>query len=136
MPKITDQGTGIRDQGPGARLRVSGLRGQRHRKLACAITEPLRRDADLVEDRQEEICHRRIERVLQVAARRELTSKLSREKAVQIRMAMQVAVAHATAVENQRVIEQRAVTIRRRLQPLEEASEQLRDHSLILYGGG
>ena len=39
---------------------------------------------------------------------------------------MQVAVAHAAAVEDQRVIEQRAVAVRRGLQLLEEVGEQLR----------
>ena len=54
----------------------------------------------------------------------EPAAKLAGQQARQVRMTVQVAVAHATPVQNEAVVEQRAVAVLDRLHLLQEVAEQ------------
>ena len=67
---------------------------------------------------------RRLRRILDVAAARESAARTARQHCRQLRVRMKVAVADAAAVHEQRVIQQRAIAVRRRLEPIQEIREQ------------
>ena len=78
---------------------------------------------ELVEHRQQQVRHVRVLREPQMPAALQLPGRAAREDDRQRAEVVLVAVAQRAAVEDQRVIEQRAVAVRRRLQLLEEVGE-------------
>ena len=97
-------------------------------QMACAVADLLRRrDSNLVQHGQEEVRHRGLvgDREREVTTALERTAGAARDQARQVHVVVDVAVAQAAAVENHRVIEQRAVAVVRVAHSLQEVAEQL-----------
>src|SRR4051812_28388451 len=88
--------------------------------LTGAVAEPLDGQPHLVNERQPEIGERSILRELDVAAPLRLAATAPDEQHRQVVMEVDVAVAHARPVHDERMIQQRAVAIRNRVQLREE----------------
>src|SRR5262245_38365245 len=92
---------------------------------AGAVAELLRRDADRVENRHPQVRDRRSVAVALVQAALHVAGDATDHERRQVELEMQVAVAHARSVYEQRVIEDRSVTVRRVAQLVEEVGELL-----------
>src|SRR5688572_8966672 len=87
----SDKGVASRTTNMSRLCRVALRHGQRlERQPAGAVAELVDADADLVEQRDEQVRHRRVERVLDVIAGLERAGQLARHQRRQIGMAMQV----------------------------------------------
>src|SRR5688572_8590116 len=93
---------------------------------AGAVSELLCRHAHLVQHRRQQIRHARVLRKLQVPSPLQLSRRGAGQHDRQRTEVVLVTVTEGAAVEHQRVIEQRAVAVRRLLQPKDEIGE-LRD---------
>src|SRR2546425_1337480 len=98
-------------------LRRSDVEGSR------AVAELVHPDTHLVEDRDEKVRHRRLVRIREVTPGFEPASKLSGQQAGQIEMAVEIAIPHAAAIQNQTVIQERAVAVFRSLQLRQEIAQ-------------
>src|SRR5438132_8244315 len=83
---------------------------------AVAVAERVDRDADLVEHRQDQVRHRRVIRILEMTAALVIAGRASDDEIRQREMVVLVAVAHVAAVEDERVIEERAVAVLNRVE--------------------
>src|SRR6266508_1797592 len=97
-----------------------------------AVPERLDRHAHLVHEAHEQIGHRRAFRILQVPSALDLPGAAARHDQWQCRVRMDIAVAQAAAVEDEGMIEQRAVAVGNGAQLVEEFSKQLRVVSVDL----
>ncbi len=82
--------------------------------------------AQLVEHRQVKIRERRTGGIAKMTSPLELASSATHEQDREVVRIVRVAVTHAGAVDERGVVEQRAVAVGGRLQPVEEISEQAR----------
>src|ERR1035441_9980017 len=71
-----------------------------------AIAQLFRMHTDLVEDRDQQVRHRRILGICKVASSLELTTQFTGQQAGQVPMPVQIAIAHTAAVRDQAVIQQ------------------------------
>src|SRR5262249_53137000 len=89
---------------------------------AVAVAERLDAAAELVRHREPQVADRRL--LLQLQVTMPLADATAHRHAPQRVAGAPVRVPHSAAVEDERVIEHRAVTIRQRLQLVEEAREE------------
>src|SRR5687767_2972865 len=92
---------------------------------ARTLAELLRVDARGVHDRQHQVGERRALRHLDVAVAVVLAGGAADEQRRQVLVVVLVAVGHAAAVEEQRVIQQASVAVRRLPQLVEELGEEV-----------
>src|SRR5580704_5757808 len=93
-------------------------------EFAGAIAQGILWNATLIEHGQQQVRNRRVIVVAQVPATLELSASAASHQIRQREMIMQIAVAHVAAEENDRIVQQIAVAIRRALQLPEEARKQ------------
>ena len=93
--------------------------------LALAVGEGVETDADFFEQREVEIGQRRGFGIFDVTAALDPAGAAAGDDNRQIDVVVHVRIAHAAAVQNQRVIQQRPLAIRRRVETLQELAEQL-----------
>ena len=95
--------------------------GQRvDRNMSIAVAERVVTNANLVEQRQQQVRHRHLAAEHEVAVPLDAAVATSDDEQRKIRVRVRVGIAQARAVEQQRVIQQRPIAVRRRLQLLEE----------------
>src|SRR5688572_11592910 len=94
------------------------------RHASSAIDEGVQMHADLVEQRQMKVRQRRRVLVSDVAAALEPRASSTSDDDRQVRVIVDVGISHAAAEQIERVIEQRAVAIWRRLELLDQIREQ------------
>src|SRR5437764_13823466 len=92
--------------------------------LAGAVGERIETNADSVEQRQVQIRQRRRLDILDVPAAANLPGSAAGDDDRQVDMVVNVGITHAAAVQIQRMVEQCAVAIGDRGQPLEEITEE------------
>src|SRR5688500_197302 len=90
-----------------------------------AVADLVHRRAHLVEYGEQQVRHRRVRCVADVAVTLQPSRRAADEHDRQRVVVVLVAVAQAAAVQHHRVVEQVAVAVGRRLQPLEEVGEHL-----------
>ena len=93
-----------------------------------AVAELVDPDARLVEQAHQQVRHRHVvrRREREVASALQPAGSSARDHQRQVDVQMHVRIAHRAAVEQDAVVEQVAVAVRRRAQLLEEVGEQLR----------
>src|SRR5262245_7219659 len=91
---------------------------------ACAVGESVQPDADSIEQRQVQIRQRRGRGEPEVATATRLAAATAGYQDGQVHMIVHVRIAHAAAVEDERVIEQGAVAFRYLCERLEEMGEE------------
>ena len=101
-------------------------RDRLNRQRRRAVTEMLFRASQLAQDRQQQVRHRRELLLPKVAVALKRAAGAPGQHDRQRIMVVRVAVAHAAAVEDQRVIQQRAVAVRQLCELVEEVREQAR----------
>src|SRR5436190_22832946 len=101
--------------------------------FAFAVGKVIEANADFVKQRQVKIRERRRLRELDMTSAFHSARGTASNDDGQVRMIMQIRVSHATAVEEQRMIEQRTAAVLSRFQFRDELSEQ-RDVKLIDLG--
>ena len=92
--------------------------------FAIAVSEGVETDADFFEECQVKVGERRGLGVLNVAASFELARRAAGDQDRQVDMVVDVGVAHAAAIEQEHMVEQRAVAFGRGFELLEEISEE------------
>src|SRR5258706_16155854 len=105
-PRWPLDGTQLRRDAPDRSERCPSERGSADAEkvgleFAGAVAEAVLADADAGEDRQQQVRHRRVLRIREGAAGRELAAERAGEQAWQIGGAMQVAVGHAAPGEDE-----------------------------------
>src|SRR5262245_36486009 len=95
-----------------ARILVSNLHG------SGTDSEPVDLAVKLVAQRYHQVCYRRFLCSLNVTVALQLAGGAANQERGKIQARVSIAFAHAAAIKNQRVIQQRAVPIRCGLQPL------------------
>ena len=87
---------------------------------ARAVDEAVEANAHAVEQREVQVRQRRLLRIPDVIAALDAADAAARDDDRQVAMIVDVRIAHAAAEQVRRVIEQRAVAVRRRLQLLQQ----------------
>src|SRR5262245_4733684 len=94
-------------------------------KQSAAISNFFGRNPRAIEQRLEQVCQRRLVGVLQMLTALELSAAAAHHQRRQWEVIVLVAVAHVAAVEQDRVIQDRAVAVGHRLELLQELGEGL-----------
>src|SRR5262245_29460814 len=93
-------------------------------QLARAVADFLHRNSGLLQHTQQQVVERRVFRIDDVAIAFDLSRASARKDDRQVVMRVEVAVADAAAVKDQRMIEQIVVSVGRRFQPLDQIGEE------------
>src|ERR1017187_10389880 len=92
--------------------------------LAAAVGEGVEADSHLFEQREVEVGERRRLLLADVAPAPHLAGRAAGDEDRQVRMVVEVGVAHAAAVEVERMVQERAISLGRCLQLREELGKQ------------
>src|SRR6185295_12738613 len=103
------------------------------RENPTAVTQFFDRDVVAVEERDEQVREPRVLRILQVLAAFDLAVRVAEDRRRQRIVVVLVAVGHVAAEQDRRVIEHRAVRLRRLCEPLDELREHQRVVRLDLH---
>src|SRR5882672_2040204 len=90
---------------------------------ARRIAQRLKLHSSLIEHRQQEIRHRRVIFIFQVASAFQAALASADQQIRQWEVVMRVAIAHVAAIEQHGVIEQRAIAVGRLVQLVDELTE-------------